>query len=95
MAWDETRLVCGYPGDVAVLARRSGDTWYVAGVNGNDEERELSLPLPFLDGKSVSVQTFADSRQKESPWLITTTSVLPSTITCQPRGGFVMRVKCQ
>ncbi len=95
VAWDETRLVCGYPGDVAVLARRSGDTWYVAGVNGNDEERELSLPMPFLDGKSVSVQTFADSRQKDSPWLITTTSVLPSTITCQPRGGFVMRVKCQ
>lgn len=35
-AWDETRLVCGYPGEMAVIARRSGKTWYVAGINGGN-----------------------------------------------------------
>ena len=28
--WDETRFVCGYPGESVVLARRHGDIWYVA-----------------------------------------------------------------
>lgn len=32
--WDEVRYLGGLPGQDAVLARRAGDTWYVAGVNG-------------------------------------------------------------
>ena len=31
-AWDETRYVSGYPGQSAVLARRSGSRWFVAGI---------------------------------------------------------------
>ena len=31
--WDDTRFVCGYPGESAVIARRSGHVWYVAGIN--------------------------------------------------------------
>jgi hypothetical protein len=34
--WDETRFVSGYPGESVVLARRSGSTWYIAGINGTD-----------------------------------------------------------
>ena len=41
--WDETRFVSGYPGESAVIARRSGSTWYIAGINGTDEEKELPL----------------------------------------------------
>jgi alpha-glucosidase len=47
-AWDETRLVEGYPGDYVVLARRTGSRWYVAGLNGLDEERHVQLELPFV-----------------------------------------------
>ena len=39
VAWDDTRFVAGYPGQFAVLARRKGDTWYLAGVNGQNEPR--------------------------------------------------------
>ena len=48
VAWDETRLVAGYPGDFVVMARRSGKSWYLAGINGKPEAREISFTLPFL-----------------------------------------------
>src|SRR3954469_25446207 len=33
-AWDETRVLSGEPGQTLVVARRSGDVWYVGGING-------------------------------------------------------------
>ena len=54
VAWDETRYVSGYPGESAVLARRSGDTWYVAGINGSDESQTLKVPLDFLPSPTKS-----------------------------------------
>jgi alpha-glucosidase len=46
--WDETRVLPGSEvGEVAVFARRSGDTWFVAVVNGPDA-RSLKVPLTFL-----------------------------------------------
>ena len=90
-AWDETRFVSGYPGESCVLARRSGNTWYVAGINGTDETKTLSVPLPFI--KKVREATlFADSGSKEQPWSIKTIKKLPATVTCQPRGGFIFRI---
>jgi len=49
--WDETRFVDGYPGRYVVLARRSGDRWFVAGLNATGHELELTLSLPMLAGK--------------------------------------------
>ena len=90
-AWDETRFVSGYPGESCVLARRSGNTWYVAGINGTDGTKTLSVPLPFI--KKVREATlFADSGNKEQPWSIETIQKLPATVTCQPRGGFIFRI---
>ena len=90
-AWDETRFVSGYPGESCVLARRSGNIWYVAGINGTDETKTLSVPLPFI--KKVREATmFADSGNKEQPWSIETIKKLPATVTCQPRGGFIFRI---
>ena len=86
--WDETRYVSGYPGESAVLARRSGNTWYVAGINGKDDPQILKTDLSFI-GKG-SVQLFADDASGK--WQISTISKLPSQVECQPRGGFVMKI---
>ena len=90
-AWDETRFISGYPGESCVLARRSGNTWYVAGINGTDNEKTLSVPLDFVKGK-YTVTMFADSGSKDDPWRIETIQKLPATVTCQPRGGFIFRM---
>ncbi|MGF7232822.1 glycoside hydrolase family 97 C-terminal domain-containing protein, partial [Arachidicoccus sp.] len=41
----------GYPGKLEVIARRSGNSWYVAGLNGENIPKELSLDLSFLKNK--------------------------------------------
>ena len=92
-AWDETRLVSGYPGKNVVMARRSGNTWYIAGINGTDETCTLNCDLGFI-GTYKHATLFADSNDNASPWQITTTRQLPAEITCQPRGGFVCVVTC-
>ncbi|HVU16519.1 MAG TPA: glycoside hydrolase family 97 catalytic domain-containing protein [Candidatus Didemnitutus sp.] len=46
--WDDTRFLDGYPGRFIVLARRAGDRWYIAGINGDAEARELHLNLSGL-----------------------------------------------
>jgi len=87
-AWDETRYVSGYPGRSAVLARRSGSTWYIAGINGTDESATLDCDLTFI-GRYRQATLFADSGNAGSPWTITKPKQLPKSVTCQPRGGFV------
>ena len=94
-AWDETRYVSGYPGESAVLARRKGVTWYVAGINGRDEAQMLDVPLAFLAGIPYRATVFADSGNADAPWDIRTATSLPSTVTCQPRGGFVWVIETE
>ncbi|MEV0612786.1 glycoside hydrolase family 97 catalytic domain-containing protein [Nonomuraea sp. NPDC050404] len=49
-AWDDTRLLSGAPGDHVVLARRSGERWFLgAGVSG--AARTLDVPLTMLRGR--------------------------------------------
>ena len=86
-AWDETRFVSGYPGEGVVLARRQGTTWYVAGINGTNEQQSLQLPLDFIKGGKVTLYTDGE------PWTVTQPAQLPAEITCRPRGGFVMTIK--
>ena len=88
--WDETRFVAGYPGESAVLARRNGKTWYIAGINGLDDPQTLVLNLGFLKKKRVKARLFADDGN--GGWDIRTIKKLPAQIECQPRGGFLIVV---
>ena len=92
--WDETRFVSGYPGESAVIARRSGSTWYIAGINGTDEEKELPLLSRRGQGWSDQPQITAFLDAGEHQWqILPSISQLPQTVTCRPRGGFVFVVR--
>jgi alpha-glucosidase len=52
-AWDETRLLDGYPGSHAIYARRKGKDWFVGGMT--DQARTARIQLDFLD-KNASYQ---------------------------------------
>ncbi len=59
--WDEVRFIDGYPGKYVILARRHGDTWYVAGVNAQKETLKLKVNLPmFSNGEKVRL--FSDDK---------------------------------
>ena len=45
--WDQTRVIHGRIGQYAVIARRSGDEWYIGCMNAN-RARTLDVPLDFL-----------------------------------------------
>ncbi len=41
--WDETRFIDGLPGEYVALARRSGNTWYVAAINAGAQARDYNV----------------------------------------------------
>lgn len=46
---DETRALLVDPGKSVIIAKRKGDKWYVAGMNGNcDKSRDFKVALDFL-----------------------------------------------
>lgn len=97
-AWDDTKLIGGYPGDYAVIARRKGSNWWIAGINGNDTVREI--PLDFNktgitnDYNNKKITLIADySKGNDSKWEIGTIKDLPQIIRLQPRGGFIITIQ--
>ena len=93
-AWDETKLLSGYPGENIILARRKGDAWYVAGLNGTESACTLSFKTDFIKGAKKKTCTLMKDGKEERSFDISgfsMKSVKNSTIEveCLPRGGFV------
>lgn len=58
--WDETRVVHGEIGQYAVIARRSGQEWFVGAMN-DATPRTLPLRLDFLDpNRSYTAHIYSD-----------------------------------
>ena len=60
--WDEVRFIDGYPGKYVILARRHGETWYVAGINASKEPLKVKVALPMFSPKE-EVTLYADDAQ--------------------------------
>ena len=93
--WEETQFIDGYPTKYAVLARRTGDKWYVAGLNGTQEQKTLTLQLPMLAGKTVRYYT--DKPLKKGELLpVSELKTLKvgkngeAKVTIQPMGGIII-----
>jgi alpha-glucosidase len=46
--WDDTKVIQGQIGEYAVIARRSGHSWFIGCMNGNDPQT-FDVPLDFLE----------------------------------------------
>lgn len=90
--WDETRCLIGEPGRVAVFARRTGNSWFIAGLNGTGDPLPLDLDLfTFLrfskrwaitEGADAGMQVAAAPLPPSARW----------QHTVPPRGGFILRL---
>lgn len=85
--WDESRFVDGFPGQYVVIARRAGERWYLAGINGGDSEREITLDLS--PGGHTPARMISDGHSPRELRL-TEVSGAEQTITLSPGAGFVM-----
>ncbi|MCT4647864.1 MAG: glycoside hydrolase family 97 protein, partial [Carboxylicivirga sp.] len=90
--WDESIVLpCSELGEVVVMARRKGSEWFIAAIN-NDQAREISIALSFLDHVTYDAILFTDhadmnnllNRQAKQ---ITNRDSL--TVRLNPLGGFV------
>jgi alpha-glucosidase len=92
--WDETRFVAGEPGEFIVLARRKGNTWYLAGIT-NWTPREIKVPLDFLPEGEHEARLYIDGSMDEaSPNAISEKRMRASgdgtlPVSMAPGGGFV------
>jgi len=76
-----------------VIARRSGDRWWLAAMNGEEPFR-LRVPLKFLGAGSWTLRSFADTPESatkpvsvvESSQIITAASALE--VELAPAGGY-------
>ncbi|MCM1504575.1 MAG: glycoside hydrolase family 97 protein [Muribaculum sp.] len=95
-AWDDTRLLGGYPGEYIVIARRKGDSWYIGALNGVDSEKSINLYLDeIINPAKFEAQMYEDSSHTESTkWKYSdmTAIDIPTTVICRPRGGFVIKL---
>jgi alpha-glucosidase len=95
--WDETRVLEGMPGEYITIARRAGDTWYLAAL-GAEPERTARVALSFLGAGGHRLHLWSDAPDGE----VHPEKVVESerTVTAQdklvvelaPGGGFVATV---
>jgi alpha-glucosidase len=66
--WDETRILPGSePGKIVAEARRSGQQWFVAVINGG-EATTLDISLNFLGPGSWKSIQLRDTEDKPDAW---------------------------
>lgn len=60
--WDETIALAAEVGEVAVVAKRKGDKWFIGGMTNNSKDvREIDICLDFLnDGRNYKMTSFKD-----------------------------------
>ncbi len=89
--WDETLFIDGYPGKYCVLARRHGDTWYIAGNNATGETLKLKLNLPMLQKGDIAT-LYSDNIKDREPQKSDLKVKNPQavTVTMADQGGFVI-----
>jgi alpha-glucosidase len=92
--WDDIHFIDGFPGKYVVMARKSGHSWYIAGINGETSEKEISFTLPFISKESKAV-LYTDGATNRS--FFKTTLPLKKGekiyLKIKPAGGFVIRVE--
>ncbi|MEI6138508.1 MAG: glycoside hydrolase family 97 catalytic domain-containing protein [Mariniphaga sp.] len=94
--WDETKMVYGYPGRDVVMARRSGDKWFIGGINGEKKNKEINLNFDFLkSGRNYTAKLITDGDNDKSfnykEIYVKKSDKLP--VMMLPCGGFTIVMK--
>jgi hypothetical protein len=94
VSWDETKYIAGYPAEFVVIARRYGKTWYIAGINGKQEDMNLDLNLSFIENPGNA--TFITDGENNRTFKIEKKSVdfaQPISLNIKANGGFLYLVE--
>jgi alpha-glucosidase len=57
--WDDTKALEAIVGEIAVVAKRKGDKWFIGGMtNGKKEERTVEINFDFLEKSRTYTMTY-------------------------------------
>ena len=62
--WDDVKFIDGYPGKYCIMARRTGDKWYVVGINAQESPVKIKLSLPMFNAGS-QLKHYSDTEKLE------------------------------
>lgn len=88
--WDEVRFIDGYPGKYIILARRSGDQWYVAGINAEEQPLKKTVTLPMFEQNQTLTVYSDDASLNGSVKSMKQNKKQQITITIPQNGGIVI-----
>lgn len=95
--WDDTKVLDGKVGDYIVVARRSGDEWYVGGMTDWDP-RTITIPLDFLDNGNYKAEIWKDAPDSDTEPAHLVKEIIQVNrqdnveIDFAPGGGYVMHI---
>lgn len=95
--WDDTKVLYGQIGQYAVLARRSGENWFIGCMNA-DDPHTFEIPLSFLEkDRPYVAHIYSDdpalptrTHVKISRYIVDASSIL--NVELPPRGGQAVRI---
>ncbi|MFA9389593.1 MAG: glycoside hydrolase family 97 catalytic domain-containing protein [Prolixibacteraceae bacterium] len=93
VVWDETKLISGYPGENAVMARRSGETWYIGGINGTQETKTFHIDLSDLGVKGKTITIISDGDDFKKLQIKKTEVDQAISVKTLKYGGFVAKIE--
>ncbi|RXK61552.1 glycoside hydrolase family 97 protein [Lacibacter luteus] len=86
--WDEVKFIDGFPGKYVVIARRSANKWYIAGINGDATAKTIQLDLSSFKKKAAKLITEAEGEKLFAEKQVNARKT--QTITMPAAGGFVV-----
>jgi alpha-glucosidase len=96
-AWDNTKLLDGYPGKDIIIARRKGNAWYIGGINAEVRgEKKKILKFDFLpQGAKYKLTLISDGEHDKAFSAQYLVVVKSSSVEVKMlrRGGFVAVLK--
>ena len=102
-SWNETRVLAAEIGKYVIIARRSGNSWYVAGIT-NEEPRDIVINCDFLGNNLTytgkSIQDLETSHYLKEPETYKVDSLLLKVddtlkLHMAEGGGFLIRLQSQ
>lgn len=95
VTWDETRVLSPSKiGELAVFARRKGNTWFLAAMNSNGPAKTISVDLSFMGKGIYEADIIKDNSGKQNAVSLEKRTVKASdkmSIKLNMAGGYVAR----
>lgn len=95
VAWDETKLLSGFPGSDVLIAREKEGDWYVGCINGEPIEKEIEVNFNFLEPNSEYKAVIIKDGDDSKKFFIENKTVIKghlASIKVLPHGGFVIQL---